>query len=243
MTNSTKISIVGAGKMGSAMLRALLPNFPQTQAYDKGTNLEKELTKADVVIIAVKPQDFTQLQLNLSEKLVISIMAGVSIEKIATQLNTKQVVRSMPNLPLQIGEGLTAWLATPEVSHKELIKEIFGSFGQEIELTSEEEIDKITPLSGSGPAYFFYLCKLLEENAKALGFSPAAAKKIAEQTFTGSAKIFTESDKTADEWITAVASKKGVTQEVIDHFNQSDVPTILQDGIEKGIQRSKELNQ
>lgn len=239
----TKIAIIGAGKMGSAMLKALQTNFPNTEAYDKGTDLAAALNPAEIVIIAVKPQDFAELDLDLANKVVISIMAGVSIAKITTQLNTGKVVRSMPNLPLQIGEGMTAWLATEQVSNKEIIKEIFQLFGQEIELASEEEIDKVTPLSGSGPAYFFYLCKLLEENALALGFNAEQAKKIAEQTFVGAAKVFEQSDKTATEWISAVASKKGVTQEVIDHFNAAEVPAITKNAIEKGIQRSKELNQ
>lgn len=229
--------------MGSAMLKALRPKFPKTKAYDKGTNLQKVTSAADVIIFAVKPQDFTKLDLELSNKLVISIMAGISIKKIAAQIKSTRVVRTMPNLPLQIQEGLTGWIASKNIKarDKRVTKKILKSFGQEIELKKESEIEKITPLSGSGPAYFFYICKLIQKEAQARGFSKADAKKIAEQTFIGAAKVFEKDKKSADEWITAVASKKGVTEQVIKHFDKEKFPKTFKQAITKGIKRSKEL--
>lgn len=243
MTNQTQIAIVGAGKMGSAMLQSLKPDFPKTRAYDKGTDLKKELAKADVIILAVKPQSFHEIQVNLTGKLVISIMAGVSITKVSNQLNTDKIVRSMPNLPLQISEGLTGWIATKEVKNKKLIKEIFNCFGQEIEVARESDLDKITALSGSGPAYFFYLCELMQEKAEQLGFTKQQAKKIAEQTFIGSAKLLETSNLSAQEFRQAVTSKGGTTEAALQTMISNKMHKIFQSAIDASKNRCKELNQ
>jgi len=233
---SEKIIIVGAGKMGSAMLSAL----PNATAVDKETDLAEVLPDADIIIFAVKPQDFTELKLDLPDKLIISIMAGISIEKIKAITSSKKIVRSMPNLPLQVKAGLTAWLATPEVEDTKPIKKIFSSFGEEIEVQNESDLDKITALSGSGPAYFFYLCELIQEKAEALGFTPEQAKKIASQTFIGSAQLLNSSEKSAAEFRTAVTSKGGTTEAALAELKP--LQQILNTAIDAAENRAKELN-
>lgn len=248
--NSTdqKIAIVGAGKMGSAMLKALATHFPQTQAYDTDTDLNKVLPNADIIIFAVKPQDFDNccqdLAIDLSKKLVISIMAGVSIKKISTQTKAKRVVRSMPNLPLQVNAGITAWLATKElnaVNDKILIKKIFSCFGEEIEVKKESDLDKITALSGSGPAYFFYLCETLADKAKKMGFSDEDAEKIADATFIGSAKLLDAAQKSAKEFREAVTSKGGTTEAALKHLQKHKFDQTFCAAIDAAAHRSKEL--
>ena len=229
-----KIAIVGAGKMGKAMLKAL----PNATAYDRESDLAAVLPDADIIIFAVKPQDFQNIKIDLSEKLVISIMAGISIGKVKAQTSATQVVRSMPNLPLQVQAGLTGWFATPEVE-KDIVSQIFQAFGQEIEVENESDLDKITALSGSGPAYFFYLTELLQSKAEALGFTSDQAKTIANQTFIGAAKLLKSSDKTAKEFREAVTSKGGTTEAAL---NTLDIQENFNAAIDAAQQKSKELN-
>ena len=140
----------------------------------------------------------------------------------------------MPNLPLQIQAGLTGWIATPEVE-KGPIQEIFQTFGQEIEVENESDLDKITALSGSGPAYFFHLTELLQSKAESFGFTSAQAEKIANQTLIGAAKLLESSDKTAKEFREAVTSKGGTTEAALDILN-------FNAAIDAAEQKSKELN-
>ena len=160
-------------------------NTKQTSTYSN-----QIVEKSQVILIAIKPQSFTEwsagLKYPLRKKLVISIMAGVSIKKIAAQTNAKKIIRCMPNLAAQIQEGMIGWISTPHVkeSEKKLAQKMFRSLGKEIELTHEGMIDYITALSGSGPAYFFYVCEAMTEKARKLGFSKADSRKIIEQTLS-----------------------------------------------------------
>lgn len=241
-----KIAIIGAGKMGNAMLKALAPHFPETQAYDKDTNLSEVLPAADVIIFAVKPQDFENcckdISVDFSKKLVISIMAGLTIKKIKAQSKATKIVRSMPNLPLQVDAGITAWLATKEVKEKVLIRKIFSCFGEEIEVKKESDLDKITALSGSGPAYFFYLCEILAEQAQQMGFSKKDSEKIANTTFIGSAKLLDATQKSAKEFREAVTSKGGTTEAALKHLQKEGLSNIFKSAINAAEKRSKELS-
>lgn len=237
-----KIAIVGAGKMGRAMLTAIQTQFKNVNAFDKETDLSTALPIADIVIFAVKPQDFSSINVNLSGKLVLSIMAGITIEKIKQQTKAMQVVRSMPNLPLQVQYGLTAWLASPEVEEKDTVRKIFKTFGHEIELNKEEEIDKITALSGSGPAYFIRFCELMQEKAEEMGFAPEDAKKIAETTFIGAAHWLESSPKPARILREEVTSKGGTTEAALNKMEETKIGENFKASIDAAKTKAKELN-
>ncbi|MFC1647671.1 pyrroline-5-carboxylate reductase [Patescibacteria group bacterium] len=244
-----KIGIIGAGNMGSAFYNGLFNEF-EIYICDKNEeklegltalSTEELIEKCDIIILAIKPQSFEGF--DLEGKLVISIMAGISIELLIKKTNSLKVVRAMPNLPVKVEKGLTGWIATEQISNeeKDTVRKIFTSLGDEIELDSEEKIDSITALSGSGPAYFFYLAEILKQKAVKFGFNEEEAKKIAKTTFKGAAAILTHhSPKQLRE---AVTSKGGTTEAAINNLIENDFDKIFEKAIDQAKNRSEELNQ
>lgn len=234
-----KIAIIGAGKMGTAIHKALEGKF-DVSLCGRGEGCD-----AEVVMFCVKPQDFAAcvegLGEDLSGRLVISIMAGVSLKTLAEKTGTTQVVRSMPNLPLQVGKGFTAWTATEAVKEKEFVRGIFAAIGEEMEVDEESKLDSITALSGSGPGYFFYFCEVLEAKAREWGFSEEEARKIVRATFAGSAKLLETGEKSAEEWKLAVKSKGGTTEAGLNCLEAGGFEKLFKETLEAAKKRSQEL--
>ncbi len=234
-----KIAIIGAGKMGTAIHKALEGKF-DVVLCGRGEDCD-----AEVVLFCVKPQDFAAcvegLGVDLSGRLVISIMAGVSLKTLAEKTGATQVVRSMPNLPLQVGRGFTAWVASDGVKEKSFVKSIFAAIGEEMEVDEESKLDAITALSGSGPGYFFYFCEVLEAKARDWGFSEEEARKIVRATFLGSAGLLELNEKSAAEWKLAVKSKGGTTEAALNCLEQGGFDTLVKEALEAAKKRSQEL--
>lgn len=265
-----KITLIGAGNMGSAFYRGLIekfdseqitvcdpseeklnaltaPNAPTALPSNFSTNADDVLNNSDIVLFAVKPQSFdeciTGIKTSLEDKLVISIMAGISVEKLQKKTGSSRVVRSMPNLCAQVGESVTGWIASDGVSDedREVVKKIFGAVGEEIELDREELIDAVSATSGAGPAYLFLLCELLGENIERLGFSGEEARRLAEQTLIGSAEVLKNDGRNAGELREAVTSKGGVTLEALNVFKEKGLDTICTEAIDAAVKRSGEI--
>lgn len=204
--------------------------------------------EADIVLLAVKPQSFNELALSitedLSEKLVISIMAGVTIKTMSEKLSAQKIIRSMPNLGAIVGASMTGWFASGacEDADKQTSATLFEAIGKQVETKSEEDLDNIVAISGSGPAYFFYLAELLQQQAEALGFSAEDAKNLAEQTFIGAAKALEAGDRTVAEWTEAVASKGGTTEAALSSLKNAEFDRIFKEAIEAAKRRSEELS-
>lgn len=242
-----KICIIGLGNMGNAMLKILKTN-PEFEVFgfDKDSDVKELIEKSDIIIFAIKPQDFEEAAENLDihDKLIISIMAGISVEKIKEKLNCKKVARVMPNLPLKVGKSLSGWFCDSaiEQNEKEIIKNVLQSFGEEIEVDQEDKMNSITALSGSGPAYFFYLCELIKKSAEKYGFSKEEAEKIALNTFFGSASLLENEKVSAEEMRGKITSKGGTTNAAISHLEENGFEQIFAEAIEKAFFRAKELN-
>ena len=199
-----KIAVLGAGNMGLSFSKSFLKyelikpqnlhlitrnenkkikikeSFPDSEisTFDEIKNLE-----ADLIIIAVKPQDFTFVAENLSFKiseksLVLSIMAGISIEKIQKLLNHKFVVRAMPNSPTLLGMGITGYTAADGISFSELmnVERLLNSTGRSVYLEDESLLDGVTALSGSGPAYFYYIIDAMIKAGTEMGIDENLSK-------------------------------------------------------------------
>lgn len=231
-----KIAIIGAGKMGTALAGKLKKKF-HIQMLGRNSKLKP----CDIIILAVKPQDFDNVKLDLKNELLISIMAGVTLKKLAEKTGAKKIVRAMPNLPLRVGAGFTGWISK-NVKEKKLIKDIFSMFGEEIELKNEDLINAITSLSGSGPAYFFYMCELLSEQACNFGFSKKDAEKIAANTLIGTAELLKNKTETFGELRKSVTSKGGTTEAALNYFIRSNYSKIFKDGIKRAKHRSEKLS-
>lgn len=258
-----RIGIIGAGNMGGIFYKGLSKDFPKEALFICDRNEEKFIglkatnfttdpkklaDQAGVIILAVKPQAFDNLMKELGDrlkdKLVVSIMAGITIEKLKEKTRSDRIVRSMPSLPIQVGKGITGWIATEAVidKEKEIIQTIFSIMGYSTELAEERMIDAITVIGACGPAYFYYLTELLTEKAKGLGFSEDEARKISEMVFSGSVRLLEDSDKTAKEWKETCTSKGGVTEAMLKYFDDHDFGKIFNDALDAGGNRCSELN-
>lgn len=251
-----KICVVGLGNMGKAIFEQLSAtplSVGQAGKYrvigcGPDDDHNKMIGEAEVIIVAVKPQSFDELcqeiSVEMSEKLVISIMAGVGIAKIQNGMKAEKVVRSMPNLPLKVGKGLTGWLANTAVNDEEknLAREIFKVFGEEIELTSEDQINPLTALSGCGPAYYYYLNQIIKKAAVKYGFNEIQAKKIAVNTFLGSAALLVKSEYCSSELKDKVASKGGSTERALKYMEEHGLEELIHSAIDEARKRADELS-
>ena len=259
----SKILIVGAGNMGFSFATALKKIIPQDDIFvvDKNTaklqglfinNISTDasdfLDQVDTVLLAIKPQVFESFCLDFKDKLkdkfVISIMAGVSLSKIQNQTGSDKVIRSMPNLAVSVERSVIGWIASKKVdeTQKSLITKIFDVLGFSFEVKKELELNFITALCGSGPAYFFYLTEILQEQALEFGFDSEIAKKLAENTLFGASKLIQKNDLQAKTWKEKVTSKGGTTEAALLYLYQNDFAKIFKAAIQKANQRSQELS-
>ena len=221
MFERCKISFVGSGAMAEAMISGMIRNQladpeilsasdPRVERLNelrqrygiKGfTDNVQAVTDADVVVLSVKPQVLQRVQDELSthinpNALVLSIVAGAPIEKIAKGLSHEIVVRSMPNTPAQIGQGITVWTAANAVSEHqlEMARQILSALGDEIFLEDEYYLDMATALSGTGPAYVFLFMEAMVDAGVHMGFERHIAEHLVAQTVRGSVDYFTMRD-------------------------------------------------
>lgn len=225
MFTNKKISFIGSGAMGSAMVAGLIRNgiaqpanltaadpLPElTECLHKkyGVNITQDnisaVKGADIIILSIKPQRLEHVFHDLAnrikpEALVISIVAGAQIEMLAAGLNHPHIVRAMPNTPAQIGEGITVWTAAASVSEeqKSMVREILQAFGEEIFVEDEGNLDAATALSGTGPAYVFLFMEAMVDAGVHLGFSRKIAEKLVSQTVKGSANYYIHTMKNGE---------------------------------------------
>jgi len=263
-----KITFIGGGNMGEAIIAALLRKKVVTPdeinvsdvdpsrldyLYERygistSTNNRTSIKEAEVVVLAVKPQILTavldELKGHLTpSQLVLSIIAGAGISKLRNGLNHRKIVRSMPNTPSQISEGMTVWTASPEVTkgQKGSARSILKVMGQEIEVDDEKYINMATAVSGSGPAYIFYFIESLIKAAEKLGFNCETAEKLAKQTVIGSVHLMQKSDKTPGELRRAVTSPGGTTAAALVTLDKDDFQGLIERAIKAAYDRAKEL--
>lgn len=263
-----KVLVIGAGNMGLTYAEGMAdspllskhklrifdtsPKVIETLStdtrFDVYDNLDDCLPKADVVFIAVKPYHsdglFEQMRpmINASQ-IFVSLMAGVTIETIQQKLGAQKVVRTMPNLPAQVGKGVTSYTESEAVSQVELIliRNLLDTTGTSIHVDTEQFIDASTGISGSGPAYVFYFMQSMLEAALKMGFSEYDSKVLVSNTFEGAIELFNQSNLSPEGWINRVASKGGTTQAAIDSMEDNNVKQLIQDAAYAAFDRAVEL--
>lgn len=203
----------------------------------------------DLVILSVKPQDFTSISEDLKQVLkhdqvVLSIMAGITIERIQNELNHQLVVRAMPNTPAMLGMGITGFTAAEGISFSKLLKieNLINATGRSVFIEDESMIDAVTALSGSGPAYFYYIVKHMVEAGKKMGFDEGMSQLLVKQTMLGAYHLINNAEKDLDDLIKAVASKGGTTEAALKVFEESKLSDGLVNGILAAEKRAKELS-
>lgn len=263
-----KVLVIGAGNMGltyaEGMATSPLLSKHKLRIYDtdpkkieslraEGTfnvfeSLEDCLPKAEIIFVAVKPYHcealFEEMKPMLNEQqLIVSLMAGVTIQTIQDQLNIEKVVRTMPNLPAQVGKGVTSYTAAKAVSKIELImvRNLLDTTGTSIHVDTENFIDASTGISGSGPAYVFYFMQSMLEAALKMGFSDYDSKVLVSSTFEGAIELFNQNDISPKSWIAKVASKGGTTQAAIDSMEDNNIKELIKDAAYAAFDRAVEL--
>jgi pyrroline-5-carboxylate reductase len=263
-----KIAFIGGGNMGEAMIAALLEKKicktgDITVSDISGTRLDyleqrykvavtnntiEAAMEKDVIVLAVKPQNFKDVFESLKGKLqpnqlILSIAAGVTIKTITRGLWHERVARAMPNMPAQIGLGISGWTVTPQVNkeQKAMARKILESLGKEIFFAEEEYLDKVTAVSGSGPAYFFLFAEALTDGAIALGLERRDAEALVLQTMIGAAHLLEKSDKPAAELRKNVTSKGGTTEKALEVFMKNNFVGIVEKAVKAACDRAKEL--
>ncbi len=207
-----------------------------------------DISQFDIIILSVKPQDFGRLSQTIKpflnkNQLILSVMAGVTLATMERELGCSKIVRSMPNIPTQIGKGMTVFTATTSVDRKELfiLQNLINTTGKSIYVENEKLIDAATAISGSGPAYVFYFMNAMIKAAEELGFTPSEAELLVNQTFMGSVDIQNSSALTNEEWIKKVASKGGTTEQALNVFNQNKVKETIIEAVNAANNRALEL--
>ena len=264
-----KITIVGCGNMGLVYARAFIKyeivKSSDLLLVEKNESRKEELNKlnigkvvvandplisqSEVIILAVKPQDFkelaSELKLVLAPHIVLlSIMAGVKITYIQQQLGHSKIIRAMPNSPVEIGMGITAYSASEGIEMEQLrkIENLLATTGRYVYMQEEDQLDAVTALSGSGPAYFFYFVKTLIEAGKQMGMDEAVSSMLVKQTMLGAFHLINNANKSLDNLITTVASKGGTTEAALKTFNENLVDEHIIKGLLNAEKRAKELS-
>ena len=263
-----KIAIIGGGTMGEAMLAAVLERGLSTpEAVSVGDiseerrqhlnnqygvivteNNREAIHGKDVVVLAVKPQNLTELMAELNSclettQLILSIIAGARINILCQGLSHRCIVRAMPNTPAQIGAGISAWTATAEVTEEQKgwSRTILDATGKEIYFDDEKYLDMATAVSGSGPAYFFLLAESLVEAAVHIGLPRNAAEELVLQTMLGSAHLMQKSGKPPAELRQNVTSPGGTTAKALQVFEKGGFSDLVKEAVRAAYKRAKEL--
>ena len=265
-----KVLVIGAGNMGltyaEGMSKSKLLKRKNIMVLDKSEEKLKELhkiahfdtfekledcvPKADIIFIAVKPHHainvFNTIKpLVQNEQIIVSIMAGVTIESIEELTGLKKIVRAMPNLPAQIGKGLTSFVVSDEVSRIEMltVESLLATTGKSIQVSSEKLIDASTGISGSGPAYVFYFMQSMMEAALKMGFSKKDSTVLVTQTFSGAIELFNQSNISPNSWMEKVASKGGTTRAALDSMEDNNVNELIKEAAFAAFSRAVELGE
>lgn len=263
-----KVLVIGAGNMGltysEGMATSQLLNRRKLMVHDLSADtiaslkkdgrfdvyekIEDCLPSADIVFFAVKPYHCEELFENVKhmvndQQIFVSLMAGVKIDTIKELLNVKKVIRTMPNLPAQVGKGVTSFTESKEVSRVELlmIRNLLDTTGESIHVDTEEFIDKSTGISGSGPAYVFYFMQSMMEAALKMGFSKNDSKVLVSHTFEGAIELFNQNDLTPETWMDRVASKGGTTRAALDSMDDNNINELIKEAAYAAFNRAVEL--
>ena len=264
----SKLAIVGGGRMAEAIVNALattkLQKLQQIIVIDpnlsrlaylrdkylgiKTTDKYDKLKGSDLVILAVKPQHVSNVAESLADdvlgdSLLLSIVAGATIDTLKTKFRTDRIVRSMPNTPAAIMEGITVWTATPQSPSDQVEKArlVLNAMGQQISVSDESYLDMATAISGSGPAYVFLVMESLVDAAVHLGFPRDTAEALVLQTIKGSAAYAQKSGASISELRNNVTSPGGTTASALYALERGGFRTVCSDAVWAAYRRALEL--
>jgi len=263
-----KIAFIGCGAMGEVLLESALSlkgmargsvhvvearasrrsELARRYRVPVGESIEEAVRRAGVIVCAVKPQQMADVLTRMRPMLtprhtIVSIAAGVPIRSIRRATGgITPVVRAMPNLPLQVGAGITAVCASSDVTSTAMrfVRRLFGVRGDVVDMP-ERLMDAVTAVSGSGPAYVFFLAEMLENAARRLGMTMSDASRIATATVVGAARMLEVSGLTAARLRERVTSRGGTTERALEEMRRSKLPEAFLNAVQAARDRAQEL--
>lgn len=265
-----RIALIGCGVMGEAIAATLLRGELVTrdqlvgaEPYEERRNLLAErygitmlagnaeaAEGADVVMLTIKPQSLAKVGDDLrgklrDEQVVVSILAGATVERLRGALGHQRLVRAMPNTPAQIGQGVTVWLPTVAVTDEqsEVVAALLGAMGEALRVESEEMVDMATALSATGPAYIFLVMEALIDAGVHMGFPRRIAEDLVLQTMQGSVQFARESGLHPAELRNMVTSPGGTTAAALYQMEKGSLRTVISRAVWAAYQRAVELGQ
>jgi len=268
MKDQPIITLIGSGVMGEALVGGILNNKLTCPEHvraadplvDRGEALQRAfgvqpytdnaaaVSGADIVILSVKPQRLDKVLAGLRGKiepdaLVLSIVAGASIDTISSGLNHPAVVRSMPNTPAQIGEGITIWTTSEGITEeqKETARTLLAALGQEIYVEEESYLDMATALSGTGPAYVFLFMEAMIDAGVHLGFPRRIAEQLVVQTVRGSVDYYSRNSTHPASLRNQVTSPGGTSAAALYYLEKAGFRTAISRAVWAAFERSQEL--
>jgi pyrroline-5-carboxylate reductase len=270
MLIDTTLSFIGSGAMAEAMIKGILTDKlvdPQLitasgPRAERGQELHgrygvrgisdnvKAAQAGKILVLSVKPQILPKVMAQIQgclapDTLVISIVAGMRISLIQRALDVTTIVRAMPNMPAQIGEGMTVWTATETVNEdaRRQAQAILGALGKEVYVGDENYLDMATALSGTGPAYVFLFMEALIDAGVHMGFSRRVAQELVVQTIEGSAIMARETALHPTELRNRVTSPGGTSAAALYELEKGGLRTVISKAVWAAYQRSKALGE
>ena len=265
--SNTRIAFIGAGNMAASLiggLRAKGLDAEQIRASDPGAETRERVSAehgiqtfadnaeaihgVDVIVLAVKPQAMKAVCESLRpslqpHQLVVSIAAGITCASMTNWLGAQPIVRCMPNTPALLRQGVSGLCATGAVTaqQRDQAQELLSAVGIAVWLEQEQQLDAVTAVSGSGPAYFFLLIEAMTAAGEKLGLPRATAAQLTLHTALGAARMATERDVEAAELRRRVTSPAGTTEAAIKSFQASGFEAIVEQALQAAATRSAEL--
>jgi len=262
-----RITFIGGGAMGEAMVRCLLNKkvvVPQDMVVSDKSSVRRELltrefgvstlvdnrkavANADLVVLAVKPQNLPQVMEEIKtpspEQLVLSIVAGTTLSSLCQGLNHSSVIRAMPNMPAQIGEGMTIWTASRETTQKQkdLAQTVVSALGKEVYVTDEKYLGMATALSGSGPAYVFLFIEALIDAGVHIGLPRDMAQELVIQTVLGSTLTVERTGKHPADLRNMVTSPGGTTTQALLQLEKGRFRSLILEAVAAACRKAEHL--
>jgi len=270
MKDIRNIAFIGAGNMTQSIVGGMCKSgYPADKVWvsnpsdaklekvksELGVNTSNDnlevVEKADAIVLAVKPQLMSEVCThlrenvsNLSDKLIITIAAGIRIPKYREYLGESiRIIRVMPNTPSLVGQGMSGLVTDDSVDQadKDFVTDAFNGVGETLWVADEDQLDILGAVAGSGPAYFFEFMDSLAKAATALGFDAAKAREMVQQTCLGAAQMAKESDLSLEDLRKQVTSKGGSTAKGVEAYQESDLHGISDKAVKAAVNRNQEM--
>ena len=266
LSNDMTIAFIGGGNMASAIIGGLIRQGMATRQIevvepweDARTALQKlygieaqaapgaQLARASLVVWAVKPQTFKdaagQVRPHTPAALHLSVAAGIRSSSIARWLGSERIVRAMPNTPALIGKGMTALYARPDVNaaERQTVEQVIATTGAYLWVDEETQLDAVTALSGSGPAYVFYFLEAMAQAGVDMGLTREQAQQLAVGTFVGASELAQRSGEPPEVLRQRVTSQGGTTHAAIESLDKDGVRQHFMRALQAAQQRAREL--